>query len=75
MNYCRYSYPNQLIRDIGMQDNIIDCAQSHFRTKSCDLNVYASQKLMFTKAIVILIVFIFLFRALAYYIMRYRLKN
>ncbi|CRL02482.1 CLUMA_CG015200, isoform A [Clunio marinus] len=69
LNYCRYSYPNQLLRDIGMQD----CPKNS--TTNCDVYMYENQKADFSKVICILILFTVVFRCIAYFIMRYRLKN
>ena len=71
LNYCRYSYPNQLLRDIGLQD----CEKNSTITQNCDDFMYVNQKTGFYKTICILILFTILFRTIAYYIMRYRLKN
>lgn len=69
LNYCRYSYPNQLLRDIGIQD----CAKNS--TTNCDAYMYESQKTDFSKAIFTLILFTIVFRSVAYFIMRHRLKS
>lgn len=69
LNYCRYSYPNQLLRDIGVQD----CAKNS--TTNCDDYMYANQKTDFSKVICILVLFAVVFRTVAYFIMRHRLKN
>lgn len=75
LNYCRYSYPSQLIRDIGMQNEFFDCSKNSTINKFCDQNVHASQKLIFYKVIIVLILFIVFFRTLSYFIMRHRLKS
>ena len=69
LNYCRYSYPNQLLRDIGIQD----CAKNS--TTNCDEVMYENQKVDFLKVIVALIMFTLVFRGVAYFIMRHRLKS
>lgn len=70
LNYCRYSYPNQLLRDIGIQD----CAKNN-STTSCDQFMYENQKTDFIQVIGCLILFALLFRTIAYFIMSHRLKN
>lgn len=69
LNYCRYSYPNQLLRDIGVQD----CAKNS--TSNCDNYMYNNQKRDFTRVIIALVLFIIFFRVVAFCIMRYRLKH
>lgn len=82
LNYCRYSYPNQLLRDIGVQE----CAKENdiFKnlnnnnstiTLTCDQFMYENQKRDFCKVIIVLIIFIIVFRLIAFCIMRYRLKH
>jgi ATP-binding cassette, subfamily G (WHITE), member 1 len=71
LNYCRYSYPNQLLRDIGMQE----CAKDINSTLTCDEIMYENQKHDFSKTIIVLIIFIVAFRLIAFCIMRYRLKH
>lgn len=76
LNYCRYSYPNQLLRDIGVQE----CAKDNKNSNStiamtCDEFMYESQKRDFCKVIIVLIVFIVVFRLIAFCLMRYRLKH
>lgn len=69
--YCRYSYPNQLLRDIGIQD----CAKNDTMNINCDEFMYENQKRDFSRVIIVLVVFIIVFRLIAFCIMRYRLKN
>jgi ATP-binding cassette, subfamily G (WHITE), member 1 len=72
LNYCRYSYPNQLLRDIGVQE----CAKDNNNsTLTCDEMMYENQKHDFSKTIIVLILFIVVFRLIAFCIMRYRLKH
>lgn len=72
LNYCRYSYPTQLLKDIGIQD----CAKNNSTTNlNCDDFMYENQKKDFSMAIVALVIFIIFFRAVAFCIMRYRLKH
>lgn len=71
LNYCRYSYPNQLLRDIGIQD----CAKNSTTLNNCDEFMYANQKTSFVKVIIALILFTIVFRGIAYFIMRHRLKH
>ncbi|KAL7034286.1 hypothetical protein ACKWTF_007922 [Chironomus riparius] len=71
ISYCRYSYPNQLLRDIGIQD----CAKNNTSNENCDAVMLDNQKHDFVKVIIVLAVFIIFFRAVAFCIMKYRLKN
>ena len=71
ISYCRYSYPNQLLRDIGIQD----CAKNNTSTENCDAVMLDNQRHDFVKVIIVLAVFIIFFRAVAFCIMKYRLKN
>lgn len=69
VKYCRYSYPNQLLRDIGIQD----CAKNS--TTNCDDYMLENQKSDFINVIFILILFAIVFRSVAYFLMRHRLKS
>ncbi|XP_070491982.1 ATP-binding cassette sub-family G member 1-like [Chironomus tepperi] len=71
ISYCRYSYPNQLLRDIGIQD----CAKNSTINENCDAVMLDNQRYDFVKVIIVLALFIIFFRAVAFCIMRYRLKN
>ncbi|CAG9804367.1 unnamed protein product [Chironomus riparius] len=71
ISFCRYSYPNQLLRDIGIQD----CAKNNTSNENCDAVMLDNQKHDFVKVIIVLAVFIIFFRAVAFCIMKYRLKN
>lgn len=73
VNYCRYTYPNQLLKDIGIQDCTIVNATN--ATLNCDDLMYENQKRDFAKVIIALIIFIIVFRLIAFFIMRYRLKH
>jgi hypothetical protein len=75
LNYCRYSYPNQLLRDIGIQDCAADSSNSSNITQTCDEFMYESQKKDLCKVFVVLLIFIIAFRVIAFCLMRYRLKH
>lgn len=68
--YCHYRIPNQFIKDIGM----LECSKNS--TQICDqVSIYNEQRSGFWHVILILIVFIFVFRTCAYIIMSHRLKH
>ncbi|KAG5681538.1 hypothetical protein PVAND_010960 [Polypedilum vanderplanki] len=69
IQFCFFTDPNKLIREKGIQD----CANNS--TKKCADVMYEDQKTNFYIVIVALIMFIILFRVIAYCIMRYRLKH
>jgi hypothetical protein len=70
---CRWSRPNQLLKDIG----ILDCVRTNATNsnESCDAIMLKKQIDIFWIDIAVLFAFILSFRLIAFYIMRYKLKH